>query len=86
MPEVILPRLLLKGQTGSSLTTNPGSITSILTSISSQLNIPKEIFLKKDNTLSGGIALFCHGAAIVDPEHILQENDVLEIVMALSGG
>lgn len=86
MPEIILPRLLLKGKNISSLAVDPDSISNALTLISSRLDVPREIFLKNDHTLSGGIALFCNGEPVLDPEYVLQDNDVLEIIMALSGG
>lgn len=86
MPQIMLPRLLLKGKNISSLTVEQGTIIEALISVSSQLSIPEEIFLKNDHALSGGIALFCNGTAVLDPRYILQDNDVLEVVMALSGG
>ena len=86
MPAIILPRLLLKGKTSSPLIVDPGSISDVLSFISAQFNIPKELFFKNHNTFSGGIALFCNGTMVLDPNYVLQENNVLEIVMAISGG
>ena len=85
MPKVILPRLLLKGASGPSVVVDPGSIIDVLTAICVSYNIPKNIFFKDDATLSGGIALFCNGVCI-NQNRMLQESDVLEVVMAISGG
>ena len=86
MPEVILPRLLLKGGAATTLTVGQGRIADVLVFISSQLSIPKEILLKNDGSLSGSVALFCNGSAVYDLNLFLKDSDVLEIVMALSGG
>ena len=88
MPQVILPRLLLKGASGPSVLVDPGSIIDVLTAICVSHNIPRNIFFKDDATLSGGIALFCNGVCINNNYQNLnlKDSDMLEIVLAISGG